>query len=72
MVAQEHGHIGFLHNPPEDVHPQGAPIDNVPQDVQMVLVRKMDQIQHPLKFIQLAVYIRHTVDHHLHLLPERM
>ena len=72
VVAQKHGHIGRSHDLPEDVHSQGAPVNDVPQDVQMVLIREANQFQHLLKLVQFAVYIRHTVNHRPHLLTERM
>ena len=55
VVAQEHGHIGCVHDHPEDVHPQGTPVDHIAQDVEMILCGKVDQLQYLLKLVQLTV-----------------
>lgn len=55
VVAQEHGHVGRVHDLLEGVQAQGAPVDNVAQNVQVVGVGKADQLQQLLKLVQLAV-----------------
>ena len=63
VVAQEHGHVGRSHDTIQNIHAHGAPVDHIPEDVQVVAVRKLDQIQQPLKFIKLSMNVRYTIDH---------
>ncbi len=63
VVAQEHGHVGRCHDLLKNIHAHSAPVDHIPEDVQVVAVRKLDQIQQPLKFIKLSMNVRYTIDH---------
>ena len=65
VVAQEHGHVGRSHDTIQNIHAHGAPVDHIPDDIQMVRVRELDQIQQPLKFIKLSMNVRYTIDHGL-------
>ena len=57
VVAQQHGHVGRIHDQPQDVYTHSASVDGVTDDIQMVVFRKLGQRQQPLKLIQFAVDI---------------
>ncbi len=63
VVTQERGHVGHCHDLLNDIHAHSAPVDHVPNDIQLVRVRELDQLQQPLKFVQLSMDVRYTVDH---------
>ena len=57
VIAQQHGHVGRIHDQPQDVYTHSASVDGVTDDIQMVVFRKLGQRQQPLKLIQFAVDI---------------
>ena len=65
MVAQEHGHVGSLHDLLQYLYAARATVDHIPEDVQMICVRKMDLLQHLQEKIPFSVEVCHTIDHRL-------
>ena len=63
VIAQQHGHVGRIHDQPQDVYTHSASVDGVTDDIQMVVFRKLDQRQQSLKLIQFTVDVRYAVDH---------
>ena len=63
MIAQQHGHVGCIHDQPQNVHAPSASIDGITDNIQVVVFGELDQRQQPLKLIQFAVDVRYTVDH---------
>lgn len=51
VVAQQHGHVGRIHDQPQDVHTHGAPVDSVTYNIQVVVFGELDQCQQSLKLI---------------------
>ena len=42
MVAQQHGHVGRIHDQPQDVHTHGTPVDSVTDNIQVVVFGELD------------------------------
>ena len=63
VIARQHGHVGRIHDQPQDVHTHGASVDSVTDDIQIVVFRKLYQRQQSLKLIQFTVDVRYAVDH---------
>ena len=63
MVAQQHGHVGRIHDQPQDVYTHGTPVDGVTDNIQVAIFGESDQRQKSLKFIQFSVDVRYAVDY---------